>query len=67
MKDFIKRFKNLSLGCPEEMPLSILLQTCKYNLRAEIEIYMGPVRAHTWKELQEQSEVIEKLKIINLR
>lgn len=51
VKDFIKRFRNLSLRCPEEMPLSILLLTCRHDLHAEIESKMDVVRAHTWNEL----------------
>lgn len=60
VKDFIEWFRNLFLRCPKEMPLSILLQTYRHNLHAEIESGIGVVWAHTWKKLQEQAEIIEK-------
>lgn len=53
MKDFVERFKNFSLGCPKGMPLSMLLQSCRYNLCVDIETNAGMLHAHTWKELQE--------------
>lgn len=60
-KNFIGKFRNLSLRCPEGMPLSMLLQTCRHNLCAEIESNMCVVWAHSWKEFQEQAKIIEKL------
>lgn len=58
--DFVKRFRNFSLRRLEDMPLSMLQQTCRHNLRADIENNMGAVHIHTWKELQKQVEMIEK-------
>lgn len=43
VKDFVERFRNLSLRCPERMPLSMLLQTCRHNLHTEIESNMGAI------------------------
>jgi hypothetical protein len=60
IKDFIERFRNLSLLCPPGMPLSMLLQTCRYNFLYRIEKLMGSVKAHSWKELVEQAEIAEK-------
>jgi len=58
--DYIEPFRNLSLMCPAGMPLSMLLQTCKYNFLDQVNIRMGAVKAHTWKELVEQAEIAEK-------
>ena len=38
----------------------VILQTCRYNFLDQIEIHMGAVKAHTWKELVEQAEIAEK-------
>ena len=51
---------NLSLMCPAGMPLPMLLQTCRHNFLEQVEIRMGAVKAHTWKELVEQAEIAEK-------
>jgi len=37
----------------------MLLQICRYILD-QVEIHMGVVKAHTWKELVEQAEIAEK-------
>lgn len=37
VKDFIEKLYNLSLRCPEGMPLLMLLQIYRYNLLAKIE------------------------------
>lgn len=37
VNNFVERFRNLSLRCPEGMPLSILLHTYIHNLGAKIE------------------------------
>jgi len=50
MRDYIERFRNLSLMCPAEMPLPMLLQTYRHNFLDQVEIHMGAVKAHTWKE-----------------
>jgi hypothetical protein len=60
IKDFIERFRNLSLLCPPGMPLSMLLQTCRHNFLRRVERLMGSVKAHSWKELVEQAEIAEK-------
>jgi len=59
IKDFIERFRNLSLLCPAGMPLSMLLQTSRHNFLDKVEDRMEVVKAHTWKELVEQPEVAE--------
>ena len=46
--------------CPAGMPLPMLLQTCRHNFLDQVEIRMGTVKAHTWKELVEQAEIAEK-------
>ena len=46
--------------CPAGMPLPILLQTCRHNFLDQVEIHMGAVKAHNWKELVEQAEIAEK-------
>ena len=38
-----------------------LLQTCMHNFLDQVEVCMGVVKAHTWKELVEQAEIAEKL------
>jgi len=60
VRDYIERFRNLSLICPAGMPLPMLLQTCRHNFLVQVEIRMGAVKAHTWKELVEQAEIAEK-------
>ena len=60
VRDYIERFRNLSLMCPARMPLPMLLQTCRHNFLDQVEIRMGVVKAHTWKELVEQDEITEK-------
>jgi len=57
---YIERFRNLSLMCPAGMPLPMLLQTCRHNFLDQVEICMGAVKSHTWKELVEQAEIAEK-------
>ena len=51
IKDFIERFRNLSLLYPAGMPLSMLLQTCRHNFLDKVEDRMGTIKAHTWKDL----------------
>ena len=60
VRDYIKRFRNLSLMCPAGMPLPMLLQTYGHNFLDQVEIRMGAVKAHTWKELVEKAEIAEK-------
>ena len=57
--DYIE-FRNLSLMCPAGMPLPMLLQTCRHNFLDQVEIRMGAVKAHTWKELVEQVKIAKK-------
>ena len=42
------------------MPLPMLLQTCRYNFLDRIEVRTEAVKTHTWKELVEQAEIVEK-------
>jgi len=37
----------------------MLLQTSQHNLLDRIEVRIGAVEAHTWKELVEQAEIAE--------
>jgi len=60
VRDYIERFRNLSLLCLAGMPLPMLLQTCRHNFLDQVEIRMGVVKAHTWKELVEQAEIVVK-------
>ena len=60
VSDHIERFRNLSLMCPAGMPLPMLLQTCRHYFLDQVEIRMGAVKAHTWKELVDQAEIAEK-------
>ena len=60
VRDYIERFRNLSLMCPAGMPLPMLLQTCRHNFLDQVEVRVGAVKAHTWKELVEQAEIAEK-------
>jgi len=60
VRDYIERFHNLSLMCPAGMPLPMLLQTCRHNFLDKVEVRMGAVKAHTWKELVEQAEIAKK-------
>ena len=46
-RDYIERFKNLSLMYSAGMSLPMLLQTCKHNFLDQVEIRMGAVKAHT--------------------
>ena len=59
IRDYIERFRNLSLMCLAGMSLPILLQTCRHNFLNQVEICMGTVKAHTGKELVEQAEIVE--------
>ena len=45
VRDYIERFRNLSLMCPRGMPLPMLLQTCRHNFLDQVEIRMGAVKA----------------------
>jgi len=38
----------------------MLLQTCMHNFLDQVEVCMGAVKAHTWKELVKQAEIAEK-------
>ena len=60
IRNYIEQFRNLSLMCPAGMPLPMLLQTCRHNFLDQVEIRMGAVKAHTWKELVEQAEIAKK-------
>jgi len=46
--------------CPAGMLLLTLLQTCRHNFSDKVEVRMGAVKAHTWKELVEQTEIAEQ-------
>ena len=61
VRNYIERFHNLSLLCPAGMPLSMLIQTCRPNFCDKVEVRMGAVKAHTWKELVEQAGIADKL------
>jgi len=60
VREYIERFRNLSLMCPVGKLLPMLLQTCRHNFLDRIEVRLGAVKAHTWKELVEQAEIAEK-------
>ena len=60
VRDYIEQFRNLSLMCPAGMPVPMLLQTWRHNFLDQVEIRIGAVKAHTWKELVEQAEIAEK-------
>jgi len=60
VREYIERFHNLSLICSTGMSLPMLLQTCRHNFLNRVEIRMGAIKAHTWKELVEQAEIAEK-------
>ena len=45
VRDYIKRFRNLSLMCPAGMPLPMLIQTCRHNFLDQVEILMGAIKA----------------------
>jgi len=60
VREYIERFCNLFLMCPASMPLPMLLQTCRHNFFNRVKFRMGPVKAHTWKDLVEQAEIAEK-------
>jgi len=42
------------------MPLPMLIQTCMHILLDEVKVRMGAVKAHIWKELVKQSEIVKK-------
>ena len=46
--------------CPAGMPLPMLLQTCQHNFLDRVEVRIGAVKVHTWKELVEHAEIAEK-------
>ena len=56
----ILRGSIISLMCHAGMPLPMLLQTCWHNFLDRVEVRMGDVKAHTWKELVEQAEIAAK-------
>jgi len=47
VRDYIERFRNLSLLCPAGMSLPMLLQTCRDNFFDKVKVHMGAVNAHT--------------------
>ena len=47
IRDYIERFRNISLMYPAAMPLRMLLQTCRHNFLDQVEIRMEDVKAHT--------------------
>jgi len=55
VREYIERFRNLSLMCPAGMPLPMLLQTWRHNFLDKVEVRLGVVNAPTWKELVEQA------------
>ena len=57
--DYIERFRILSLMCPARMTFPMLLQICRHNFLDQVEIRMGTVKAHTWKEFVEQAKKFE--------
>ena len=59
VREYIERFRNLSLLCPAGMHLTMLLETCRHNFLTKVEDRMGAVKAHIWKELVEQAEIAE--------
>lgn len=61
MKDYNERFCNLSLRCLDDIPISMLLQTSQHNLLTSIESGIDGVKANIWKELKDQTEIIESL------
>jgi len=60
VREYIKRFRNLSLMCPTGMPLPMLLHTCWHNFLDRVVVRIGAVKAHTWKELVKQAKIAEK-------
>ena len=60
VREYIKRFRNLSLMCTADMPLPMLVQTCRQNFLDKVKICMGVFKAHTWKDLVKQAEIAEK-------
>jgi len=47
VRDYIKRFCNLSFICPAGMSLFILLQIWRHNFVNKVKIRMGAVKTHT--------------------
>ena len=41
VRDYIERFRNLSLMFPAGIPLPMLLQTCRHNFLNQVEIHIG--------------------------
>jgi len=60
MQEYIESLHNLSFIYPAGMPLLMLLQTCWHNFFDRMKVRMGAVKAHTWTELVEQTEIAEK-------
>ena len=51
VRDYIERFRNLSLMCPAGMPLPMLLQTCRHNFLDQVEFAWGlskPTPGRNW-------------------
>ena len=51
VRDYIERFRNLSLMCPAGMPLPMLLQTCRHNFLDQVEVRMRlskPIPGKNW-------------------
>ena len=53
IRDYIKKFHNLSLMYPAGMPLPMLFQSYRHNFLDKVRVRMGVIKAHTWKELIE--------------
>ena len=47
MREYIERFRNLSVMRPAGMPLPMLLQTRRHNFLDRVEVRMGAVKTHT--------------------
>src|SRR3954463_1302933 len=61
VKDFIERFRELTMRSRSDMTPETLVETCRHNFLTPILVQMGVVECKTWKQLQEHGQTAEEL------
>src|SRR4051812_27433797 len=61
VKDFIERFRELTMRSRSGMTPETLVETNRHNFLTPILVQMGVVECMTWKQLQERSQTAEEL------
>ncbi|XP_020258883.1 uncharacterized protein LOC109835314 [Asparagus officinalis] len=61
VNDFVKRFRNQSVHCRDQVSEATLIEMCCNNLSIHILSKVGAVETRTWKELVRQGEQVENM------